>query len=96
MTLGRIFTFADFSGRIGKPAEVHVAGHRLPVKLDAAQELPGAVREGGAFRLEFVGPRNPVLGQGIFPFHFGAERFELFIVPIGVDARGARYEALFY
>lgn len=93
--VGRIYTFADFSGRIGRPAEIHVGEHRVPVKLDAAQELPGP-RDGGAFRLEFIGPHQPIVGQGIFPFQFGAERFEIFIVPIGLDARGARYEALFF
>ena len=94
--VGRTYTFADFSGRIGKPCEVHVGVHRVPVKLDAAQELPGATREGGAFRLEFLGPHQPMLGQGVFPFQFGGERFEIFIVPIGLEAGGARYEAIFF
>lgn len=92
----RLFSFADFSGRIGAAAEVHVSGHRVPVTLDAAQELPGSKRPGGGFRLEFVGPIAPMLGQGIFPFLFGEERFDLFIVPIGQDPRGTRYEALFF
>jgi uncharacterized protein DUF6916 len=93
--VGRVYTFADFSGRIGKACEIHAGGLRVPATLDSAQELPGP-RQGGAFRLEFVGPHQPMLGQGIFPFHFGAEQFELFIVPIGLDQRGARYEALFF
>jgi len=96
VTDGRIYTFADFSGRVGEPAEFQVADHRIPMSLDAAQEVPGSPRPSGGFRLEFVGPLQPALGQGIFPVLFGEERFELFIVPIGQDARGVRYEALFF
>ena len=92
----RTMTLADFSDRVGKPFEVHVAGHRVPVTLNAAQELPGSAREGGSFRLEFIGPHDPMLAQGIFPFLIGDDRFEIFIVPISQDARGTRYEAIFY
>jgi hypothetical protein len=92
----RTITFADFSGRVGKPFEVHVAGHRVPVTLNAAQELPGSAREGGSFRLEFIGPHDPMLAQGLFAFVFGDDRFEIFIVPIGRDPRGTCYEAIFY
>ncbi len=94
--VGRVLSFADFSARIGAVAEVHVSGHRVPVTLYAAQELPGSQRPTGGFRLEFVGPVTPMLGQGVFPFLFGEERFDLFIVPIGQDPRGTRYEALFF
>lgn len=89
-------TIADFSGRVGKPFEVQAAGHRLALVLDAAQELPQSARAGGSFRLEFTGPFDPMLAQGIFPFQFGGDRFEIFIVPIARDPRGTRYEAIFY
>jgi len=89
-------TLADFAPRIGKAFEVPVRGHRLSLVLDAAQELPRSAREGGAFRLEFVGPSDPVLAQGIFPFLIDADRFEIFVVPIARDPRGTRYEAIFY
>jgi hypothetical protein len=93
---GPIYTFADFSGRVGMPCEVEVAGHCVTLTLDAAQEIPGGPREGGSFRLEFLGPHSPMLGQGTFSFRYGDQGFDLFIVPIGSDAQGVRYEALFF
>jgi hypothetical protein len=92
----RQITMADFSGRVGKIFDVNVAGHQLPMTLGACQELPVAVREGGAFRLEFIGPLNPQLGQGVFPFRIGTDLYNLFVVPVGSDARGMIYEAIFY
>jgi hypothetical protein len=89
-------TIGDFSGRVGDSFTVRVGGHCLMLALEAAQELPGSVREAGGFRLEFLGPADPMLAQGIFPFEIDGERYELFIVPLGRDESGARYEAVFY
>jgi len=89
-------THADFSARLGDAFEVRVAEHRVPMTLDAVQELPDSGREGGSFRLEFLGPSDQFLGQGMFPFLSGDERFELFIVPVGQDADRIRYEAIFF
>jgi hypothetical protein len=89
-------TFDHFSGRVGKSFDVAVAGHNLALILDVAQALPGSPRPGGAFRLEFVGPVDPMLVQGIFPFEIDDERFDIFVVPIGRDQDGMRYEAVFF
>lgn len=86
----------DFSGRVGKIFTVHVAGRQLPLKLDAFQELPRSTRVGGSFRLEFLGPLDPRLAQGVFPFLIGGERFDLFIVPVAAEPAAMRYEAIFY
>jgi hypothetical protein len=88
--------FSHFSGRVGRAFDVPVRGHRLQLVLDAAQDLPGSPRPGGAFRLEFVGPPDPVLDQGIFPFEIDEDRFEIFVVAIGRDLKGVRYEAVFF
>ena len=88
--------FSHFSGRVGKSFDVAVGGHRLPLILDAAQDLPGSPRPGGAFRLEFLGPPDPVLEQGIFPFEIDEDRFEIFVVAIARDVNGTRYEAVFF
>ena len=88
--------FSHFSGRVGKSFAVTAKGQRLSLVLDAAQDLPGSPRPGGAFRLEFLGPLDPVLEQGIFPFEIDTERFEIFIVAVGRDAKGTRYEAVFF
>jgi hypothetical protein len=96
MAIVRDMQFSHFAGRAGQRFDVTVRGHCLSLTLDAAQDLPGSPRPGGAFRLEFVGPRDPVLAQGIFPFEIGKESFEIFVVPIARDLQGTRYEAVFY
>ena len=88
-------TVSDFAGRVGKPFDVQVAGRRLALVLEAVQELPRTARQGGSFRLEFLGPPDPMLAQGIFPFRIGGDRFDIFIVPLARDQRGTRYEAIF-
>ncbi|HST37352.1 MAG TPA: hypothetical protein VLK25_12075 [Allosphingosinicella sp.] len=88
-------TFDDFRRQIGKPYEVEVQGGRIAMKLQAAQELPSMGRQGGSFRLEFIGPLQPLLPQAIYPFHGGGQRHEIFIVPIAQEQRGTRYEAIF-
>lgn len=48
------------------------------------------------FKLEFLGPANVFLGQGIRNFtHDQMGQFELFIVPIKQDEQGFYYEVIF-
>ncbi len=48
------------------------------------------------FSLEFRGPLNIFLGQGLRNFeHEQMGKFELFIVPVQQDAQGFYYEAVF-
>ena len=48
------------------------------------------------FSLLFRGPRAPVLPQRIYRLeHERMGALELFIVPLGPDAEGLRYEAIF-
>lgn len=89
-------SYANFSGRIGARFAVDADGRQVELILEAAKELPGSPRPAGGFRLEFLGPADPMIGQGIFAFAIEAERYEIFIVPIALDANGARYEAVFY
>lgn len=54
----------------------------------------GATRE--PFSLVFLGPREPVLAQRIYRLeHGGLGTLEIFLVPIGRDGAGTRYEAAF-
>lgn len=91
----RVLTLADFTPRLGTGFEVAVEGGSLVLKLQSAQELPSMGRSGGSFRLEFVGPAQPVLPQATYPFRFGDSAVAIFIVPIGQEPRGVRYEAIF-
>lgn len=51
------------------------------------------------FSLIFRGPFQPVLPQRIYPVEplgpSGLERLEIFLVPVGPDETGMRYEAIF-
>lgn len=96
MTDAPVLGLADFSGRVDEECVVEAGGQRVTLILDAAEEVPGSQRPHGGFRLEFVGPAEEMLPQGIYTFLFGDEPFELFIVPLGQSRRGAHYEALFF
>ena len=68
-----------------------------PFALDKAQPLSDSGREGGSFRLEFLGPGEPVLPQATYSFSSsGTAGHEIFIVPVAREAGGVRYEAVFY
>jgi hypothetical protein len=86
----------DFSGQVGESFVVSVGDHRLELELVTAAPLQGSQRDNGGFRLEFLGPVDPMLEQGIFPFDIAGQRWDLFIVPIGRSPDGTRYEAVFY
>jgi hypothetical protein len=48
------------------------------------------------FAIVFLGPPSPILPQRIYRFeHDGIGAIEIFIVPIGRDDDGVRYEAIF-
>src|SRR5436309_3177 len=69
--------------------------------LELVSFTPGPVPPGDAggrapFSLVFRGPLEPVLPQRIYRFeHDELGSFELFIVPLGPDESGMRYEAVF-
>lgn len=94
----RAYTWGDFADAVGAVYRVEAGASELELTLDVASEIPSAGREGGSFRLEFLGPPAPVLPQAIYPFRRsdGEEVLEIFIVPISSDQAGTRYEAIFY
>ncbi|MDV3458651.1 hypothetical protein RZN05_16755 [Sphingomonas sp. HF-S4] len=91
MTPIRLSDFAT-----GTVYDVVAADTTLPLTLASAQALPDSGREGGSFRLEFLGPSEPVLPQAMYRFGSGDVGHEIFIVPTARDTRGIRYEAIFY
>jgi hypothetical protein len=93
----RPLTIDDFAPRRGKAVRVKAAGGQvLEMKLVEVQALPSSVREGGAFRLEFHGPLQPILPQATYRFDLGGEGGDIFIVPLGQTPQATRYEAIFY
>lgn len=86
-------TAAHFTA--GTCFEVEAAGTSVPLTLERVEPLPPAAREAGAFRLDFTGPADPLLPQGIYPFDVGGTVHGIFIVPLERKADGCRYEAIF-
>jgi hypothetical protein len=90
-----------FLEQIGKTFRLPLTdGPVLDLVLVEARSLssragnPGRRRD--PFSLLFRGPKAPVLPQRIYPLEneaFG--RLEIFLVPIGADADGVKYEAIF-
>jgi hypothetical protein len=92
----RELTIADFAPRQGKPIKMAAGGQVLQLVLAQIQALPPSGRRGGAFRLEFHGPPQPILPQAVYRFDLGGEGSDIFIVPIGQTPQAVRYEAIFY
>lgn len=89
--------YTDFEDKVGTGYVLgRGSGSPLTLTLVTAQELPGSVREGGGFRLEFRGPSEPLLEQGVYSFSQGAVDNDIFIVPIEQTADGSLYEAVFF
>jgi hypothetical protein len=92
---------AMFAEQVGETFRLHLAeGTVLDLVLVEARTL--STRPGNTgprrdpFSLLFLGPKAPVLPQRIYPLEneaFG--RLEIFLVPIGADAGGVKYEAIF-
>ena len=90
----RALTWDDFADAAGSAYPVAVGEVQLELTLDKAEQIASAGRS-GAFRLEFLGPSNPVLPQATYPFRLADEVIDIFIVPVGNDRNGTRYEAIF-
>lgn len=92
-------TLETFAPLLGSDFEIDLrGGPPIVLRLVAADPARPACEAGARepFSIEFVGPSEPLLAQGTYPFSersLGA--FELFIVPIARDERGVRYEAVF-
>jgi hypothetical protein len=97
-------THESFAPHVGTVFRLRLgSADTLPLTLIEAQAVGPAPRPrpDGAprrqpFSLVFRGPRQPVLPQRIYRLEHGAMgALELFIVPIGPDEAGLRYEAVF-
>jgi hypothetical protein len=91
-------TFGDFSGRVGEEFLLEGPSGAVSLTLaeavDLARDQPGPRRS--PFSLIFRGPASPIFPQRIWALeHAALGRLEIFLVPIGPDAAGMRYEAVF-
>ena len=96
MDLSREMVLDDFSGRVGKMFNVHVAGQVVPLRLDALQELPGSKRAGRLLPARIHRPAQSAARPGRLPV---PDRHRS-ICHLHRAARprraGVRYEAIFY
>jgi hypothetical protein len=91
-------TAESFSEHLGTRFRVHVDGERsMEVELYEVarhEKHPGSRRE--PFSLYFRGHPRSYLPQAIYRVeHERMGTMEVFLVPIGPDAQGMRYEAVF-
>lgn len=66
----------------------------VQLTLESVKDVP-APAECECFSVMFRGPQEPVLAQATYRFERGGEASHIFIVPVGRDERGTRYEAVF-
>jgi hypothetical protein len=91
------FTVETFAPRVGETFRVDTGSATVEMCLTEVTESEGAGPSGRTpFSLVFLDAGGEVLPQHIYPFeHDELGSFEIFIVPIGQDPDGVRYEAVF-
>jgi hypothetical protein len=83
----------DFPARLGPDATLRLT--LIEASVTGPAPAGGAARR-RPFSLVFRGPRAPMLPQRIYRLeHEAMGPLEIFIVPIGSDAEGMRYQAIF-
>lgn len=94
---------SDFAAHLNEPFEIQLDGYApIPLTLGSVTELGEQTKDGlkgpqrRPFSLVFWEPRNLYLPQAIYPlYHETLGQLKIFLVPIGPDGAGMRYEAIF-
>ncbi len=91
-------TIDDFSGRVGETFQARAEERALTLTLRQVDPLPRPVGDEGRepFSLEFTDPEpHHVAQQTVAVEHEEMGSFDLFVVPLGPNEHGMRYEAIF-
>jgi len=89
-------TADDFSKHLNTVFTFHDSKREWQLTLTSVSTLPGRAGKRQPFSLVFIGIPGAVLPQRVYPLdHASMGRLPLFIVPIGADAGGTQYEAIF-
>lgn len=89
----KLFVFKDFIPHLRTHFEV-TGDAPVALELTSATDLSNARLE--QFSLIFSGSASPYLMQGLYELtHPRMGKIELFLVPLGQDEVGMRYEAVF-
>lgn len=96
--MSSILTEKEFSKHVNTKFKVAI---EPPIELEL-NEVKGYLAKSDEqtgmerFSAFFAGPRQPALPQMIYPIeHESMGKFDLFLVPISLDEKGYRYEAVF-
>jgi hypothetical protein len=92
-----LLSLQTFAGAVGEEFSLDLGTSSMPLALVEAQPLPnhsGGVRQ--PFSLVFRAASPVILPQKIYPLaNTGLGRHGIFLVPIGRDAAGVLYQAVF-
>ena len=90
-------TPASFSEHLNTPFRLALQGGTLELELYEVKVLePHPGPRADPFSVFFRGPRGPVLPQATYALeHEKLGKLEIFLVPVGPDAKGMCYEAVF-
>ncbi len=94
-------TVEDFAAHLGQPFAIDLGTEVEPLVLTLIEAEPIETSQDlgerrAPFSLVFRGPGEPALTQRIYPLdNETLGRLEIFLVPIGPDDEGMRYEAVF-
>lgn len=91
-------TPASFEAHLGTPFRIHYGGE-APLEVVLYEVVPHERHAGPReqpFTVRFRGPRQWLLPQRIYKLeHDRMGTMDIFLVPIGPDETGMRYEAVF-
>jgi hypothetical protein len=90
-----VLTLEDFRAAVGTECHVSSGGQSCTMVMIAADPIPSSVRPGGGYRLEFMGPPEPLLAQSIMRVAGDFGDHDIFMVPILQNEKGITYEAIF-
>lgn len=98
--MSRSLVFEDFAHRVGDTFPIQESGlEAFPLTLKEANPLRATWSRPGSrppFSLMFVGKNPCVLPQRLYKFDLsGIGLVDIFLVPVGKDANGVNYQAVF-
>ena len=89
-------TRADFDPHLNQSLPLNVGSQPTQATLVEVRTLKSPSPRAEPFALTFVVPGDVPAGQGTYCLtHPTLGAIELFMVPVGKDAKGTRYEAIF-
>ena len=84
----------DFEPHLNSAFEMTARGASTTVELISVERLPHGAATRQPFSLLFKGGTT-VWPQGIYHLSRAGDEFDIFLVPVGKDDSGVRYEAIF-